>query len=257
MRNSLCSVLVFLVLLVPVRSYAIVNVEQAIIGPQQDGLHTDFEVAVDSASGNTQKRSAKADLRSQWQHGVHSEFLQVQYAYGSSRGKLDTDRKFAHLRHHTLMGERWGLEEFAQAGQDPFARIALRTLLGGGVRWVLHEEAEHDQVFLGLGGFYEREQLSQVQGTTDPVDSRLWRGNSYLVWKHQVNEQLRFYSTSYYQPRLSGAGDYRLLEQASILVKLVDTLNLKLSLDAAYDSQPPQTVQKTDVRFSTGLTWTF
>lgn len=75
--------------------------------------------------------------------------------------------------------------------------------------------------------------------------------------KQQFNEQVRAYSTTYYQPAIRDTGDYRVLEQASALVHLHEKLDLKLSLDIAYDSRPPQTVKRTDIRYSIGMALTF
>jgi len=253
MRRFLIFAIVPALLAFPASALAIVNVEQAIIGPSEDGFHNRAEVAVDGSSGNTVKTTARAELLSQWQHGRHAEFLWGQYAYGKSSGVVDTNRYFVHLRHRTMVGERWGVEVFGQIGRDPFARMSLRTLLGGGVRWTLMEKANKAAVYFGLGAFHEHEKLSPKAGTTDALDSRLWRGNSYLVLKGQLNDHVRLYNTTYYQPAFRDMADYRILEQFSVAVGLAENLDLKLSLDVVHDSKPPQGVRKTDVRYSTGL----
>lgn len=241
----------------PPTSHAIINVEQAIIGRPADGVHTTLGLLANGARGNTEKSASMVDLLSLWQQGRHTEYLQVQSAYGKSRGQVDTDRAFAHLRHRTDIANDWGVEGFAQTGRDRFARMLQRTLLGGGLRKVLFEEQGKSAGYFGFGAFYERETLRQATGTTDPAHEKLWRANTYLVLKQQLNENVRFYSTTYYQPGIARAFDYRALEQASVLVKLRDNLDLKVSLDISFDSQPPQTVQKRDLFYSTGLEYTF
>ncbi len=236
---------------------AIVNVEQAIIGQPTEGVHSTLDFQVNGASGNTDKITNKVELLTLWQHDTHTEFLQLQDAYGKSRGVVDTDRAFAHLRHRTALSPTWGVEGFVQVGRDPFARLTQRTLLGGGARLVLFEENLKSAGYFGFGAFHEQETLSSKLGTSDALESNLWRANSYLVLKRQLNEQVRVYSTTYYQPAISNAGDFRMLEQAFILVKLAQHLDLKVSLDIAFDSKPPQTVQQRDVLYSTGLEFSF
>lgn len=243
--------------LLPVAARAIVNVEQAIIGQPAEGMHTSVALLADGASGNTDKSSTKMDVLSLWQHQQHTEFLQLQYAYGKSRGLVDTDRAFAHLRHRTALSPAWGVEVFAQVGRDPFARLAQRTLLGGGMRWVMFEQDKKSAGYLGFGAFHEHEVLNSKLGTSDALSVNLWRANTYLVLKGQLNEQVRVYSTTYYQPAVSDTQDYRVLEQASLLVKLAEKLDLKLSLDIAFDSRPPQSVQKRDMLYSSGLEYSF
>jgi len=238
-------------------AYAIVNVEHAIIGKPSEGMHTTVDLLANGASGNTDKSSSRAEILTLLQHDRHTEFLQFQYAYGKSRGQVDTDRAFAHLRHRTSLNESWAVEGFVQLGRDPFARLTKRTLLGGGMRWVMFEEGKKSAGYLGFGAFHEQEILTDKLGTSDPRETNLWRANTYLVLKGQVNEQVRLYSTTYYQPDTSGTGDYRILEQASMLVKMAQNLDLKLSLDIAFDSKPPQTVQKRDLSYSAGLEFSF
>lgn len=244
-------------LALPLPARAIVNVEQAIIGRSTDGWHSSVSLLASGASGNTDKSATRADVLNMWQHGMHTDFLQLQYAYGKSRGQTDTDRAFIHLRHRTEVADGWGAEAFAQTGRDRFARLVQRTLLGGGVRRTLFEEEGQAAGYLGLGAFHERELLSPAAGTTDALDRRLWRANSYLVLKRQVSEQVRVNSTLYYQPAISDGAGYRVLEQAALRVKLAEALELKLALEIAFDSRPAQTVQKRDLLYSTGLEFSF
>jgi len=236
---------------------AIVNVEQAVIGQPSEGVHTSVDLRANGASGNTEKSATGMDVLSLWQHAQHTEFLQLQYSYGKSRGLVDTDRAFAHLRHRTAITPVWGAEIFAQTGRDPFARLAQRSLLGGGARMVLFETDKKSAGYLGFGAFHEHEVLNSALGTSDPLRVNLWRANTYLVLKDQLNEQVRVYSTTYYQPGVSYTRDFRVLEQASMLVKLGEKLDLKLSLDITFDSRPPQTVQKRDMLYGTGLEYSF
>jgi len=238
-------------------AYAIVNVEDAIVGRAAEGVHAKADLLANGANGNTEKSMIKADVLSFFQHDQYAGFLQLQYAYGKSRGAVDTDRAFAHLRHRTTINPVWGVEMFAQIGRDPFARLAQRTLLGGGMRATLLESDKKSAVYLGIGAFHEHEVLNSKLGTSDSLNTNLWRANSYFVVKNQLNEQLRVYSTTYFQPAISDAQDYRVLEQASMLVKLVGNLDLKLSLDITFDARPPQNVQKRDVLYSTGLEYNF
>jgi len=255
--KSTAQILVACAALLPCSALAIVDVEQAIIGKPSEGVHTSMDLLASGASGNTDTSLTKANLLSLWQHGEHTEFLQLQYTYGKSSGVTDTDHAFAHLRHRTAVSEDWAVEAFAQVGRDPFARLTKRTLYGGGMRWIMFEEEKISAGYLGFGAFYEKEKLTEEFGTTDPLESNLWRANSYLVLQHKFNDQVRVYSTTFYQPAFSDTKDYRVLEQASMLVKLRDNLDFKVSLDIAFDSKPPQTVEQKDTTYSTGLKFSF
>jgi putative salt-induced outer membrane protein YdiY len=249
---SLCAAL-----LLTLPACAIVNVEQAIIGKPSEGPHASVSLLASGASGNTNTSTIDTDALGLWQHGADTEYLQLQYAFGRSEGQTNTDRAFAHLRHRTDIGSGWGVEGFVQTGRDRFARMAQRSLIGGAVRRTLFEETGKSAGYLGLGAFYERELLNAMSGTTDQLDTRLWRVDSYLILKRQINDQLHFSSTTYYQPAISDMADYRLLEQALLRVKLGERLDLKMSLEITFDSRPAQTVQKRDVVYSTGLEFSY
>jgi putative salt-induced outer membrane protein YdiY len=238
-------------------AHAIVNLEQAIIGPTKDGFHNRLDFTASGNSGNTENKRYMLDLLTLYQHNVNTEFLQLHYAYGTSLGQIDTDNAFAHFRHRTEVGTDWGIEGFAQISRDPFSRLTERTLLGGGVRWILLEKSQQSAAYLGLGAFHEHEIRTEVLGTTDLVVLDLWRANGYLILKYQLNGQIRLVNNAYYQPALDDINNYRLLDQGSVLIKLDDHLDLKMSIEISYDSIPPQTVQANDTYYSTGLSFSF
>jgi putative salt-induced outer membrane protein YdiY len=241
----------------PVPAHAIVSIGQAIIGPVKDGLHTNVELASNGVSGTTSSNNTLGGLFSEWKHGKYTDFLLLQYAYGQSNGQINNNRAFAHLRHRMQLSDRWGIEGFAQVMRDPVTRMVARNLLGGGVRYTLLERTDKAAAYLGLGAFYEHDRLSAKTGTTDALDTRLWRNNTYLMLKRQLNAHLSVYSVTYYQPALNDMGNYRVLEQAAGSVKLYKNLNLKLSTSVYYDSRPPQGVKRTYVLYSTGITADF
>jgi len=72
-----------------------------------------------------------------------------------------------------------------------------------------------------------------------------------------MNDHVRIQSTTYYQPSFSDVDDFRGIEQATLLVKLADRLDLKLQVDAAYDSRPPQLVERGDLVYRTGIEYRF
>ncbi|OIP99760.1 MAG: hypothetical protein AUK35_05990 [Zetaproteobacteria bacterium CG2_30_46_52] len=249
---SLPIILLAITLLSPQLASAIVNVGQSVTDVKTDGMSHILHFGLDGAQGNTDKDTFKADLLSQWRHGQYTEFLMLDRAYGKSSGAVNTDRAFVHLRHRTQINEAWAGEVFAQKGRDKFTRLSDRTLLGGGGRLRVIEEEGVSGLYVGLGAIYEWEKLSPTLGTSD-TNSQLWRGNMYVMYKHQINDQVQVSSTTYIQPTLQNSSDYRLLEQAAFTVGMFENVKLKISVDYSFDAKPPQTIGKDDVRYSSGL----
>jgi len=252
MHTVLVRALLIHCLLLPQAAWAIVNIDQSAIGTHQDGISHIAHLSLDGAQGNSVKTTIKGDLLSQWQHQQHSEFLLLQYAYGKSNGKVDTNRSFVHLRHRTQLNPTWAIEAFAQTERDTFARLANRTLLGGGLRFTVVEIEHKSAIYTGLGAFYEREQLIN-NNTINSNSTSLGRANAYLILRHQFNPQLRLSNTTYYQPALKNSRDYRLLEEAAAQLRIDEHMNLKLSLEYNYDARPPQGVKTNNLLYSTGL----
>ena len=249
----LLSLLVVTLQALPTQALAIINAEDLDLSVDADGMAGKLGFSVSGSSGNSDKISGEGSARLIWRHGQHMEMLVGSFSYGKSRGVRDTNRSFAHLRHRYAWTNSWGLEAFAQAQQNEFARLKLRTLFGAGGRWSYQNHGL--AMYVGVGSFYEREALRAV-GAIVPV-TRLWRGNSYLALRYLFNARIRMQNTIYYQPSWKNPADYRLLDDAALHVALNDSLDLKLVIEVGQDSRPPAGVKSSDVSYKTGLSYRF
>ena len=239
-------------------AHAIVNTEELRVQEPVAGFSGNFAAAIGGQTGNTDKSDVSIGSRLTWYEKPITNFIVFNYDYGKTGGARDTNKGFLHARHVHGITERLAWEAFAQAQKDEFTRLTYRGLLGGGARIVAYK-AHDDRLKLitGIGAFYSREKLSEEAGTTDAGIDKLVRGNFYFVVMYHLNDTVSLGSTTYYQPATSDFGDFRALEQAALRVVLTHTLDLKISLDMAYDSRPPQLVDKTDVTYSTGIEYRF
>jgi len=237
---------------------AIVNIEDLRVEEPAPGFSGQLAFAASGQSGNTDKSALSLGTRMQWYRRPATSFIVFNHERGETGGILDTKKSFFHARRirHVTLESDW--EAFGQVEENEFTRLSYRGLLGGGARLHLGGSGEAGfAVIAGLGAFYSREKLDDRAGATDAGTETLWRGNLYLVVKYRLNERVRVLSTTYYQPATNDFEDYRALEQAALQVKLTDRLDLKLSLDIAYDSRPPQLVEKTDTTYRTGIEYSF
>jgi len=238
-------------------AHAIVNIESLRTGEPPQGYSGSMNLAVDGQSGNTEKLGINAGARLQWHRGAVTNFALLRYTYGETSGIQDTNKLFSHARHIRRVSEDTAYEGFIQAERNTFARLSFRGLMGGGVRLKLLETPGVKSLHLGLGGFFSRETLQERTGLTDGGSQNIWRFSTYLNYLHRLNDQVRVLSTTYYQPAMDDFSDYRLLEEATLSVKMNDKLSLNLSLDLTHDSKPPQSVKKTDTTYSTGIEYSF
>ena len=244
-------ILFFILLLLPSQALAIINAEGFGINRDQQGFNGKLSASLNGSSGNTVKITSELGGRAAWLSGAHTGLLIGSYAFGKSRGVRDTNKTFLHTRYRFALDSAWAVETFAQAQKDEFARLKLRTLFGGGIRW--SREWNRGIVAWGAGSFYEIEKLRRSTTGVISPRTRLWRINSYGSLAYQPNDQITLMNTLYFQPAWRDRADYRLLESASLAVKLAEHLDLRLSLDLAKDAKPPAGVKAVDASYKTGL----
>lgn len=236
---------------------AIVNIEgQRHHDNAPEGLSGSIGITVDGASGNTDKNNIGIKGRAQWQHTHVTELLLFSQNYGEANNRRNTNKAFLHARHIEQLNPQKAVECFAQVEKNEFSRLSIRSLLGFGMRFTLSEDLSQG-THLGLGAFYSREALEAKTGLTDNGRTELGRFNTYIAHHQTINEHLSLSSTTYYQPAIEDTSDYRLTEEASLSVKLVSSLTLKLALDISHDNQPPQSVEKTDISYTSGIEYLF
>jgi len=248
-------VLTICLLAIAAPAHAIVNLQELHTGEPEPGFSGTLALDLSGDSGNTDKSNLSFGSLLQWQRERRSNMLLLNYDYGESQGVTSSDRGFIHLRHIEQLTAPYGWEIFGQLQNDRFARLSLRSLVGGGLR-VKHRYPKRTTIF-GAGGFYEREKLTEVTTTSDDRSSADWRGNLYLIMDWALNEQITLYNTGYYQPRLDEPADFRLLEQAGVKVKIAERLSLRLSINLRYDSRPPQSVKDYDIHYRSGIEYSF
>lgn len=241
----------FVAIIFSSNTFAIVNIESARVQKKEDGFSGQLEVDASVQSGNTSNTRIGAGSRLQWIRGKVTDFIVLNHDYGESSGTRDINKAFLHGRHIVQRNEHWAWETFGQLEQNEFTRLSFRALGGGGLRRTIREDTDKGAMYVGVGGFYSTERLD------DDSVTNLVRANTYFVYKRALNPNTRFVSTTYYQPATSDFGDYRLLEQAAFSVGINKSLDLKLSIDVAHDSQPPVGVKSTDTSFRTGIEYRF
>ena len=239
--------------------HAIVNVENLRIDPNQNqsGFQGLFSLDVNGNNGNTQNARAALGAHLKWYDQFSTDLLVMDYAYGESSSVKDTDKSFVHYRHVWYVNKRISWEAFAQLQTNEFTRLKLRSLVGGGARLNLLVDNDNHTAYLGLGVLRSREKLDTPAGTSDEPLDYATRLNLYQVYQYRISEHSRLINMVYYQPDVSEFSDYRLLEQLALKLDINDRMSLKVSLDVAHDSRPPQNIETTDTSYNTGLEYRF
>ncbi len=236
-------------------AYAIVSMQGVHTSKPKDGFSGNVELSISNSSGNTEKEEYSLGSRLQWHDGEMTDVLLLSADYAKSGGVKSSDNGFMHLRHIQQFHPTVAWEAYLQVEKDQFARLEYRGLGGGGLRFTLYDVENTGSIFFGLGAYHSEERIDDSYA--DAGTETLWRGNSYLLLKYQINPDAALMSTTYYQPASGNPEDYRLLEQAALKVKLTDLLSLVVSYNLRFDSDPPLGVEKRDSTFKTSFSLEF
>ncbi len=244
-----------LLLLMPICSNAIVNTSSIHTSTPEKGLHGEVKLSINTKSGNTESERFTTAAKFTYQQKGSTDYLILKGDYGTTTGVKTSQSVLVHLRRILPWTQKIDLELFTQAENSPFNRLTYRALGGGGARYHFIEKTENVAVIAGAGAFYLQEEIDST--STDSGVANLWRGNGYLVLEYQLNDFTTLSSTTYYQPNLENSADYRMLEDASILLTLSKSLAVEMSYQMSFDSQPPIGVKDQDQQIITTLNYRF
>ena len=248
--------LVSILTVVPITSMAIVNMDALHFDDKEDSFYAAVDLMVSGASGNSD--SAKASLNTQlnWKAKKSINLVILGYQYGENNGVSNVNKAFIHYRYIYQLTDTMDWELFGQLETNQFTRLSYRGLIGTGLRYLLVKSKVHT-AFGGVGGFYSREETDYTSGLTDGGVEEFARANFYLLSKYKINPTLNFSNVLYYQPRISRPSDYRALLETKFDFKINKELSFRLSLDIEHDSEPSQSIKKTDISYMTGLQYNF
>ncbi|MDY0004200.1 MAG: DUF481 domain-containing protein [Polyangia bacterium] len=227
--------------------WAQVNTERLRSKKTETGLHGHFEGALTMQTGNTDLVLATLGARLEYLRGVHGPFLQGSYSVGEKDGSKFIHNGFIHGRWTAMWHHRVGTEVFTQVQFDDLLRMHLRYLLGAGLRLKIVRNARL-WIYLGSGYMMEYEDLNIDEGDPHPKTTLNHRWTSYLLLRVFFTSWLRLVATTYAQPRFDDFGDFRFLEDLSVVFRIKKWLSLDFNFVVMYDSRPPSTVHFTDTR---------
>lgn len=250
------TVLFSILLIFPIMANAIVNMDGLHFDKQQEEFTAALDLRVSGSTGNSDTKKAALNAQFNWISEKSINLAMLGYQRGESNNIRNANKAFIHYRYIRQLNESFDWELFTQLETNEFTRLSYRGLLGSGVRYTL-AKSEHHRAFLGLGVFHSKEETEVTPGLTDDGVEEFTRANFYFLSKYNVKPKISFSNTIYYQPRIDRFSDYRALLESKFDFKLSDDLSFRLSLDIEYDSEPSQTIERTDISYMTGLVFSF
>lgn len=256
-----------------------VNTEKTREGENKLGFSGSFKFGSTYKSGNVTLLDLKGVSRLQYKTEKNISYVVFNGQYSAKRtasdyisapnsSVLDEDARYAnnfiaHLRNSYSLSGPFSLELFSQYEQNQFILMEERVLGGIGTR-IKFRHSEALESNMGVSYMFEHEQLNTEKLATDETAlTRFHRGSFYITTLWTPKEGTSFVGTVYYQPRLDGLSDYRILADAGVLVKVTQHLGLGFNFFMRHDSLPPATAEEdpelatTDTATTTSFVLTF
>ena len=104
---------------------------------------------------------------------------------------------------------------------------------------------------------YEYENLDGSRIVEHPATVSTARWSNYVHVRLRISDTTYLINTAYVQPVIGDVADYRVLDEASLGVKITKHVLLRTAFVLSYDSEPPDNVEGLDLALRNGLEVTF
>ena len=155
-------------------------------------------------------------------------------------------------RYNDLISPEW----YGQLNYDRPQLLDFRVVTGGGAR-ASFANGEWGEFGMGAALFLEHERLDLSDAAVHDNRTTAIRGSYFLTLRLVPNENLVITSTTYLQPAVGNWGDLRTLANFRVAASVTDELDLTVSFDLRYDSEPPDEISALDTSLRTGLRYTY
>lgn len=211
-----------------------VNVESLRKSVAANGIGGKLNTSIATYRGNTNGIELGASGLVGGGNKRHLAYLNASGRYSHVGSKVTVARAFSHARYNYRLIPLLALEVLGQLEKDRAPRIALRTLLGAGVRSTLSEDKQF-AAYWGGTYLFEHNQLLRDHIAVRPAT--VHRFSSYLTAVTTLpNAGAILSSTLYCQPRLGDLEDIRLLWEASLSFDLAPYLTAGIHAKYRYET---------------------
>jgi len=233
--------------LIPMSVHAFLNIESLRQSKKvKHGIIGSTRLRLNERNGNSDKTNMGASTLNLLKNGRSNYIFLADYQYGESFKREDTREGHLHFRYTRKMTEALSLEAYQQSEFNKFQSLTLRLLGGVGARVGLIQE-EKSSLYLGIGGFYEDEDIENGIDQSNP------RGNLYLSHVYGVEDRFNTSAVIYYQPNTENMNDYRLKLSFGLESVITEYFTQQISYSLSRDTFPPGNVSRTDSSLSAGI----
>lgn len=232
-------------------SAQLINVERQRPDLDSNGWYSDIDASFQVVKYQTNLFNFRLGSHTSYRKNEHQFFFIQNLAVIKSTGVNYANSGFFHFRYQNPADNRIMGEALYQIQYNQLMRVALRQLIGGGVRAELLSKTSVNKAFVGAIIMNEYEVVQKREEVNFDL-----RWSYYVAFKLKLNS-FQWNSTTYYQPMLALATDYRINTENNLLYKVNEKLQLKLDVIYFYDSKPPSGVAQDNYQILQGIRYKF
>lgn len=230
----------------------IVNVERQRLNADTNGLFGDADLSFRVVKQVTALYSFSQNAQLVWRHDKHQVFLIENLLFIKSPGTSFANSGFVHLRYQWPAQRRLMFESYFQMQFNRLLKVQYRQLLAAGGRFELFPKEHMHRAFVGASLMNEYEIVQNREQVN--LDMRM---SYYLAFRFKLWKRVEYNSTTYYQPKMAYARDYRLSTENSLLFDFSSKIQFKFEFSLFYDELPPPGVVKNTYSILNGIRYKF
>jgi len=239
-----------------------INIEKLRDEKKDQGFRGIFDITLNLNAGNTKLLEVDSELKFLFSRGKNHFLLAGDLKYGKEDSESFINQGFIHLRGIRELSEKLKAEVFLQDGFNHFILLENRFLAGGGLQFLIKnsentKKTKNLSVKLGIGLMFEKEVFTEAEDGSLKDDTSLLRSTNYLSFNFIILDKLNFAITSYFQFDPGNLNSYRLLSDINLEFQINKHFAYKSELNFRYDNTPPGTIEKFDLNFSNGFSFSF
>ena len=230
----------------------IVNIENKRLSAKKDGLAGSADFHLNYTLNTKALLQVGNRLKLAYNKKRHYLLLLTDQTLVKSGDDSFINKGFEHLRYNYTLKDsgRVIFEAFQQGQFNKVQRISMRLLLGSGLRFMMVDKDKY-QLNLGTGFMGEYEELTASAYTIDMLST------NYVSFDGQFSENFGLNTITYFQPKLSDIGNYRLSNETSLRFRFNKFLSFKIIYALTHDSRDIAGVRKTNYYIKNTLSFNF
>jgi hypothetical protein len=229
------------------------DVEDTLFSNPQTDAFTTFGFDLQGSSGN--RDSTEFEIEGSTTHrGDSTTWLLGGAIEDTETNGVKTDEsQQAHFRYIRRLDTAHNLEMLIQYKRDTLQGVTRQTLVGPGYRYASPTGKGKGSFAVGVG--IMREQTNYTTG----VDERVTRANLYAAFNTKLGSggTTTLSLSAMARPNVANFSDYRLLGLVTLSAKISERIAVNLQLEADHDSDPTLGIESRDVKYSSGISYTF